>query len=65
MQKPNLNLLVAIREKGLRQRDFCKLVGDDDAIVSRAINGSFNLDESRKIKYAKALGKRPEELFKD
>ena len=61
--KQNLKLLLAIRDKGLRQKDFAILVEDDPAIISRIINGSFLVDKMRKIKYAKALGMKPEELF--
>lgn len=59
----NFELLRAIREKGLRQRDFAKLVGDDPSIVSRIVNGIWIPDEMRKITYARVLGKKPEELF--
>ena len=59
----NFELLKSIRQMGLRQRDFAKLVGDHESVVSRIINGIWNADKMRKIKYAKALGKRPEELF--
>jgi transcriptional regulator with XRE-family HTH domain len=61
--KMNFNLLKAIREKGLRQRDFAKLVGDSESVVSRAVTGTWNLDALRKIRYAKALGKSVDELF--
>jgi len=63
--KQNLSLLVAIRENGLRQQDFARIVGDDPAIVSRAINGTYNLDDRRKIRYARALRRKPEEIFSD
>ena len=63
MVKPNGKLWAAIRAKGLFQRDFAKIVGDDEAVVSRAVTGRLNLDEARKIRYARALGLRPEELF--
>jgi len=63
--KPNAKLWAAIREKGWSQRDFCKVVGDDPATVSRAVTGKLNLDIPRQIKWAKALGKPQEELFAD
>jgi transcriptional regulator with XRE-family HTH domain len=59
----HFNLLKAIRCKGLRQKDFAKLVGDDPSVVSRIINGTWRPDEERKIRYAKALKCRPEDLF--
>lgn len=61
--KQNLKLLIAIREGGMRQVDFAKAVGDHFTFVSRVINGWINLDDKRKAKYAKALGKPVEELF--
>ena len=63
--KPNLKLLVAIRERGMRQIDFARRVGDHRTFVSRVVNGWINLDESRKSKYAKVLGKTKEELFNE
>ena len=59
----NLRLLVAIRERGMRQVDFAKAVGDHFTFVSRVVNGWMNLDDKRKAKYAKVLGKPIQELF--
>ncbi|NQV01843.1 MAG: helix-turn-helix transcriptional regulator [Bacteroidia bacterium] len=59
----NLKLLTAIRERGMRQVDFAKAVGDHFTFVSRVINGWINLDEGRKAKYAMTLGKPVQELF--
>ena len=59
----NFKLLKAIRKKGLRQRDFAKLVGDHESVVSRIVNGSWKPDQLRKLRYSRALGKKPEELF--
>jgi hypothetical protein len=61
----NFKLLQAIRESGLRQRDFARLVEDHESIVSRIVNGIWNPDEKRKMRYARALGKCPKELFSD
>ena len=61
--KQNLKLLSAIREKGMRQKDFAMAVGDHHTFISRVINGWVNLDFPRKIKYAKILGKKVNELF--
>lgn len=63
MGKVNGKLLVAIREKGLRQQDFAQIVGDDPSVVSRVINGRYNLDPVRKASWARVLGQKPEELF--
>ncbi|MFH1628476.1 MAG: helix-turn-helix transcriptional regulator [Pseudomonadota bacterium] len=59
----NLNLLTAIRERGMRQVDFAKAVGDHFTFISRVVNGWVNLDENRKAKYAKVLGKPVQEIF--
>jgi hypothetical protein len=59
----NLKLLTAIRERGMRQVDFAKVVGDHFTFVSRVVNGWINLDDRRKSKYAKTLGKDVEEIF--
>jgi transcriptional regulator with XRE-family HTH domain len=59
----NYKLLIAIKEKGLTQREFAKLVGDHESIVSRIVNGQWNADEMRKIKYAKILGLKQTQIF--
>ena len=59
----NLKLLTAIRERGMRQVDFARVVGDHFTFVSRVVNGWVNLDDRRKSKYAKTLGKNVQELF--
>lgn len=59
----NIRLVVALKERGLKQRDFARLVGDHETMISRVVNGTWNLDEERKIRYAKVLKKRPEDLF--
>ena len=60
----NFELLRAIKESKISQRDFARIVGDHESVVSRIINGIWNPDEVRKIRYSKALGHKPEELFK-
>ena len=59
----NLKLLTAIRQRGMRQTDFAKAAGDHFTFVSRVINGWINLDDRRKSKYAKILGKEVQDLF--
>jgi transcriptional regulator with XRE-family HTH domain len=59
----NFELYKAIREKGLRQRDFARLVGDHESVVSRIVNGVWIPDELRKVRYARALGRKPDEVF--
>jgi transcriptional regulator with XRE-family HTH domain len=63
--KANFDLLRAIRERGLRQREFARLVGDHESVVSRIVNGIWVPDEARKIKYATAVGKKVEDLFQE
>lgn len=63
--KQNLRLLTAIRERGMRQVDFARIVGDHFTFVSRVINGWINLDDRRKARYAKTLGKSIQELFEE
>lgn len=61
--KQNLKLLLAIRERKMRQSDFAKAVGDHFTLISRVVNGWVNLDEKRKAKYTKTLGKTVQELL--
>jgi len=63
--KENMNLLIAIRKKGLTQKRFAELVGDTPSQVSQTIRGWLNLNNARKIKYAQVLGKEQSELFED
>ena len=61
--KPNSKLWAAIRERGMLQKTFAKIVGDDPSVVSRIITGQWNPDQMRKARYARALGLKVEELF--
>lgn len=63
--KVRFGLLRAIRENGMRQRDFAKQVGDSESFVSEVVNGLRNLDESRREKYARFLGVSQDELFRE
>jgi transcriptional regulator with XRE-family HTH domain len=63
MIKPRAALWSAIKEEGLNQREFSQIVGDDPAIVSRIVTGQMIPTKARKIKYAKALNRKVEELF--
>ena len=58
-------LLLAIREQGYTQKEFSKIVGDDSSLISRVVNGHFNLDMARKIRWSKALKRKVEDLFYD
>jgi plasmid maintenance system antidote protein VapI len=61
--KQNLNLLIAIREQGLRQKDFAKILNVHPTTISSVINGRLNLPDAEKIRYAKTLGKKVEDIF--
>lgn len=61
----NWELLRAVRERGLTQRDFARLVGEHESVVSRVINGIWNPRQEQKIRYAKALRRKPEDLFQN
>ena len=65
MQNVNFSLLKAIRSQGMRQKDLAQAVGDDQSIVSRIVNGVWNPDPVRKLKYARALKCKVEDLFED
>lgn len=60
----NWALLMAMRDSGLRQRDFARVARDHESLISRVVNGAWNLDEILQTRYAKALGKRIENFFK-
>jgi transcriptional regulator with XRE-family HTH domain len=61
--KVNAKLWEAIKSRGLMQQDLARIVGDDPSVVSRIVNGIWNPDEARKIRYARALGVRVDQLF--
>jgi len=61
--KQNLRLLSAIRNRGMRQKEFAALVGVHYSEISRVINGWVNLSEDQKASYAKALDCKKEDLF--
>ena len=65
MNRFNVRLVAAIKERGLTQLDFAKIVGDDPSVVSRIINGRWNADQMRKRKYSRALRMKPDDLFPD
>lgn len=58
-----INLLVAIKKKGISQRQFAHLVGEHESIVSRVITGKWNPDNKQREKYAKILGEKVSALF--
>jgi len=61
----NAKLWEAIKNRGLQQQDLARIVGDDPSVVSRIVNGVWNPNEERKIRYARALGVKVEQLFEE
>jgi hypothetical protein len=61
--QPNLNLLLAIKNQGFTQKDFGAIVGAHPSFISRVVNGWVNLDYRTKIRYAKAVNRKVEEVF--
>lgn len=59
----NTRLLLAIRERGIRQRDLARIIGISETIISRVVNGVYNPDAVLKSRIAKALKRKQEELF--
>jgi transcriptional regulator with XRE-family HTH domain len=59
----NFRLWQAIKEKGYKQKDFAKLIGVDNSVVSRVVNGRMNLSDEEKERWAKALEKTVKEVF--
>jgi transcriptional regulator with XRE-family HTH domain len=57
------NLWGALAERGLTQREFAQLAGENRAIVSLVVRGHRNLDKLRQVKWAKILGCRVEDIF--
>lgn len=63
--KPNAKLWAAIRQRGMLQKDFARIVEDDPSIVSRIVTGQWNPDPQRKARYARALGMEVKEIFEE
>ena len=61
--KPRQELWSAIRMANLTQAEFAKIVGDDPAVISRTVTGQQEPSAVRKIRYAKALNRKVEEIF--
>lgn len=61
--KKNIKLLMAIRGQGLFQRDLAQMVNTSESTVSEVVRGNRKLDLARQIRWAKALGRKREELF--
>ena len=53
----------AIRAEKLTQREFARLIGMNEALVSKVVTGRLNLDQTEQVKWAKVLKRRVEDLF--
>lgn len=60
----NLNLKVKIIERFHTQADFAQSIGADDSLVSRVVRDRRQLSDEKKTLWAKALGCKPEEIFR-
>jgi len=63
MNNFNFKWFQAMKEEGITARDFAKITGDSEALISLFLNGHRKIDPVRQIKYAKLLRRKPEELF--
>ncbi len=61
--RPQSKLWEAIRLAGLTQAEFARLVGEPASTVSRVVTGQWNLPPTKQMKWAKALGRKLEEIF--
>jgi transcriptional regulator with XRE-family HTH domain len=67
MKRPKANgmLWAAVINRGLRFRDYAKILGRDPATVSKVVRGRMILDPSEQVIWARALDMEPEQLFPD
>jgi len=61
----NLELKAEIIRRFGSQVNFAMAIKEDESFVSRIINGRRTLKAEDKEKWARALGTKPEKLFKD
>ena len=61
----NLELKAQIVRKYGSQANFAQAVKADETVISRVIRGRRPLKPEDREKWARALGRRPEELFED
>jgi transcriptional regulator with XRE-family HTH domain len=59
----DMRILLAIRERGMRQRDLARIIGISESNISRVVNGIYNPDAVLQSQIAKALKCKPEKLF--
>ena len=63
MIKPNLNLLLAIRAQGMRQRDLCRKLKFNETHFSEVIAGKRVLDLEQQQRISDALNVSVADLF--
>jgi len=61
--KTNIKLIVELRKRGLRQRDFAKMIDERESKLSGVINGRLNLSDEEMDKWASALGLTANKIF--
>ena len=59
----NWNLVQAIVEKKLTQRDFARLIQVHESVVSGVVNNRINLTGDQMEQWSKALGKHVSQLW--
>ena len=62
-RKPNTKLLIALRKKGLYQRELAEKAGLNEATISRVISGREVLDKNKQRQIARALRVSIKEVF--
>jgi transcriptional regulator with XRE-family HTH domain len=63
MRKMNRRLKARIFEVFGTQGDFAQEIGEDETLVSKIICGRRILSLEKQKKWAKALGRKPQEIF--
>ena len=61
--KKNLKLWMAIKEANLSQRKFSQIVDEEESHISKVVNGWMLIPDEKQEKWARVLGRKPEELF--
>ena len=63
MRKLNKRLKARIFEVFGTQVDYALEIGEDETLVSKVICGRRTLSHEKQKKWAKALGRKPQDLF--
>jgi plasmid maintenance system antidote protein VapI len=65
MRKINKKLKARIFEVFGTQGDYAQQIGEDETLVSKIICGRRTLSSEKKKKWAKALGRKPQDIFSE